>query len=439
MWYSGDIGSAVATVQKESKILLVFGMGEDAMSIAVDGMFKKASEILLNTLNKKCICLRLEKGTEGFNQFCEFWPILTTPIIHFITGGGGKLCEPLIGEVTEKDILQAIHQPAQPIQQNITTPSTSNTPSTSMTTEPEQPVESEAEKRARIAERSDEYRAKIDEVRAKKEAASKEAEKAKETERRRIGQQIAEQKRIREEKELLDAAKEKRKDKASDAEHLKKLRAQIAQDRANRAKHFETVSKEEKEANDEKIRKIKDEKLREEREKLEEQRRMRDTMARIQFRFYDGSTATSQFEATQKLADARSYLVANDLVQGEFILGVAMPRRRFTSEDEEGDFRSLGLTPSAVLTVLPAASSSSGGNNRLLTIVLAVLYFPIDILISILNSIFGQRKPPVSDEPAQNQAHANRNNSDVRRRRRGGDFSDDEDRPTYNGNSTQQL
>ena len=89
-------------------------------------------------------------------------------------------------------------------------------------------------------------------------------------------------KRAREEKEMIQTAKEKRKDKISDAEHLKKLREQIAQDRANRKKDYEAVSAEEKAQNEEKIRKIKEEKLREERERLEEQRRMRDTMARIQ-------------------------------------------------------------------------------------------------------------------------------------------------------------
>jgi len=239
---------------------------------------------------------------------------------------------------------------------------------------------------------------------------------------------------------MIQTAKEKRKDKISDAEHLKKLREQIAQDRANRKKDYEAVSAEEKAQNDEKIRKIKEEKLREKRERLEEQRRMRDTMARIQFRFSDGSTATSTFEATQKLSEARSHIVANDLVHGAFVLGVAMPRRRFTAEDEEMDFRSLGLTPSAVLTVLPISSSSaSSGQNKILQTIMTILYFPIDIIISILHSIFGTGQP-LQNRDANNQHNPNpmAGNSDVRRRRRG-DLSDDEDRPTYNGNSTNQL
>ena len=36
----------------------------------------------------------------------------------------------------------------------------------------------------------------------------------------------------------------------------------------------------------------------------------------FKFRFSDGSTATSTFEATQKLSEARSHIVANDLVHG---------------------------------------------------------------------------------------------------------------------------
>ena len=81
------------------------------------------------TLREKCICLKLEEGSEGFKQFCEFWPILTTPIIYFITGTGDKLCDPLLGAITEQDILDAI-SPSTPSNQdptpNTSMPSTSN-------------------------------------------------------------------------------------------------------------------------------------------------------------------------------------------------------------------------------------------------------------------------------------------------------------------------
>lgn len=342
MWFSGDIGSAVATVQNESKILLVFGLGKDELSKEVDLLFQKSSQNLSNELGDKCICLKLEEGSEGFKQFCEFWPILTTPIIYFIAGTGAKLCEPIIGDrISESSILQAI----SPNQTNTsTTPPTvtSNKPSTSKM---ENPEETEEQKKERIAARAEEYREKIEAVRKTKEDDFKQTEKQKEQERREAGQQIAEQKKKQEEEQLLASAKEKRKDKKDDKEYLKKLRAQIAEDRANKSKEYETISKEEREQKEEQIRQVKNENIRLERERLEEQRKMRDTMARIQFRFSDGSCHSTNFEATQKLADARKYIVDNGLVSGSFILGVALPRRRFNTDDEETDFRSLGLTP----------------------------------------------------------------------------------------------
>ena len=58
--------------------------------------------------------------------------------------------------------------------------------------EPEK-VETEEEKRARIAAKSEEYREKIDEAREQKQADFKESEKQKEKERREVGQKVAEQ------------------------------------------------------------------------------------------------------------------------------------------------------------------------------------------------------------------------------------------------------
>ena len=88
-------------------------------------LVSKRSQFLDKALTNKCVCLKLDEGSEPFKQFSEFWPILTTPIVYFINGGGAKIAEPLVGDVTEKDILQAIH----PVMHNA--PSTSTQPSTS--------------------------------------------------------------------------------------------------------------------------------------------------------------------------------------------------------------------------------------------------------------------------------------------------------------------
>lgn len=80
-----------------------------------------------------------------------------------------------------------------------------------------------------------------------------------------------------------------------------------------------------------------------------------------------------------------------------------MPKRRFTSEDENQDFRSLGLTPASVLTVIPQLSSSVSNTGGLLGTILAIPYFIVNLLIKLLGSIFPGGNTPPAETPSQNQ------------------------------------
>ena len=70
MWFTGDIGSAVATVQRESKILLVFGFGTDDLSKEVDALFQKSSQIGANqiTFEKKFSKIFKKKISKIYNK-----------------------------------------------------------------------------------------------------------------------------------------------------------------------------------------------------------------------------------------------------------------------------------------------------------------------------------------------------------------------------------
>ena len=81
---------------------------------------------------------------------------------------------------------------------------------------------------------------------------------------------------------MLKIAADKKKEKSDAANQLAKIRAQIAEDRKNKAAKFDTESAAENEAKEAKKREITEEKLRAEREQLEEERKLKDTMARIQ-------------------------------------------------------------------------------------------------------------------------------------------------------------
>ena len=148
--------------------MIVFGKGEDQVSLRIDGMFNERSTDFDSLLSQKCICLKLEENSEGFKNFQEFFYVASTPFIYFVAATG-KLCEPIVGEaISERSIRKILEPPSQP---NPSEQSTSDTPSTS--TEPisnseldeqqrieliRQHEEERLKKQREIAEKTEEYR-----------------------------------------------------------------------------------------------------------------------------------------------------------------------------------------------------------------------------------------------------------------------------------------
>merc|ERR1719394_106491 len=128
---------------------------------------------------------------------------------------------------------------------------------------------------------------KIEQVRREKAKKAADEQREKEKQRREMGQKAAEIQQEREQAELQRIAEKRRKEKIADAEARARVKKKI---------------EEEMKAKQAELDEIKAQKLREEREKLEEQRRLRDTCARIQFRFHDGSTRTESFGADEPLS-----------------------------------------------------------------------------------------------------------------------------------------
>lgn len=78
--------------------------------------------------------------------------------------------------------------------------------------------------------------------------------KRKEHERREVGKSLTEQKKRKEEIEIKEAMDERAKDKENDRLALEKVRAQIAQDREEKAARFAATKKAADDERDEKIR-----------------------------------------------------------------------------------------------------------------------------------------------------------------------------------------
>jgi hypothetical protein len=94
-------------------------------------------------------------------------------------------------------------------------------------------------------------------------------------------------------------------------------------------------------------------------------------VARIQFRFTDGSSTVGQFEPDQLLRDAHQFVEQRlkDIGQSvQFGLHSSFPKREYTVSDMDTTLRQLGLAPSASLLVIPVCIKfisdkiRSGGN-----------------------------------------------------------------------------
>lgn len=441
MWFTGQIGEAVAQVQSTGKVLVVFGKGTDQVSIHVDKMFADLSPELSSILDSQAICLKLDEDSDGFNQFKEFFFVSATPFVYFVNQNG-KMCEPITGNaISEAAIKAALAAPTQA--SAASEPSTSQapteTPAPEVTTESGASPDDEMARQEEIQRKVAETREKIEQVRREKAQKAADEHREKEKQRREMGQKAAEIQQEREQAELQRIAEKRRKEKIADAEARARVKKQIEEDRRARNAKYDEKHEEEMKAKQAELDEIKAQKLREEREKLEEQRRLRDTCARIQFRFHDGSTRTESFGADEPLSKARDFVVENQICD-RFVLGTSFPKRRFTSEEESQSFRQLGLTPSTALTVIPIQSAISNSSSGLVSTIMAIIMIPINIVLSILSSITGRQTNETQQPTASSAGPSSSNNPNLRRRtNRLSDLDDDDERKRqYNGNSTEQ-
>lgn len=84
--------------------------------------------------------------------------------------------------------------------------------------------------------------------------------------------------------------------------------------------------------------------------------------ARIQFKKPDGETEIVTFDSDMLFADVYTYVEQDVSLRGSlkvFVLAQAFPRKEFSQVDFDKTLAALGLTPSAVLLIIPGKKSAS--------------------------------------------------------------------------------
>uniref|UniRef100_A0A8C8FHA0 UBX domain-containing protein 4 n=1 Tax=Oncorhynchus tshawytscha TaxID=74940 RepID=A0A8C8FHA0_ONCTS len=172
----------------------------------------------------------------------------------------------------------------------------------------------------------------------------------KEMERRKMGKEMLDFKRKDEDEKTKRIMDERSREKAEEKAARERVKAQIALDRADRAARYANNQEEVEAA---RLAALQARQVEAEAKK-EIVHRERSAIARIQFRLPDGSFFTRQFSSEARLNEARQFAV-NEVGNryGNFSLATMFPRREFTADDLGKTLLELELAPGASIVLLP--------------------------------------------------------------------------------------
>ncbi|KAG5678513.1 hypothetical protein PVAND_008180 [Polypedilum vanderplanki] len=331
----------------------------------------------------------------------------------------------------------------------------------------------------------------IEEKRIERIKEEQRLEKEREIRRRQEGQQLQNLKKWQDEQEMLKLQDERKREKLAAAEARKRVLQQIEEDKKERARRFNSTPP----TNEEPTKKV-------ETIPQTSATTIPPNSARIQFKKPDGGSEIVTFDSNIPFADLHAF-VKTDILNGtnikEFTLATTFPRCEFSQTDFNKTLIELNLAPSSVILIIPGKRTATNNNNNANTILptqtdgsmlsmvgalIMGLFSPVFALFTYLkNFIF--RSQNSNEEESSNYGLQKRNEetlapNDAAKRRNMDRFNgsqnqastssqaaggaipktgaykrmkpssnihrlhedsdtDNEERKTYNGNSTQQM
>ncbi|CAF3358004.1 unnamed protein product [Rotaria sp. Silwood1] len=444
-WYSGAVVDAVREAKSRRALFIVYVHDTSEQSQTMDILWSDVWTKLNNL--SKIVALRLVKDTEACQQFQVIYKIQTYPTIYFINGQNGQVLKMIDQPIENSNKLEEIIHDSM----NIIEPKQETT-TTTATVQPTKTVE----------EKVAEARARLKILQDKREEEAKEKDKQDELERRRLGQQILLDKQKKDEELIRKQAEDIRRDKLEQQKLQEKLKAQIQEDREEKRRKYE-----EQQAPIIQQAKPKVTTTEVETPKINYSR------SRLQFRLTDGSFFTEDFSPDAHINDVYAYLQetlpTDQYRNGSYILRTTHTRVTLT-RDNPNTLKELELVPTAVLLVLNRGnvllpSTNLNTSNFFQTIQFIFTWFMMQfnfIYQFIFAKLFGNRTPTSSTQ--QIRSNTTINNTDeqkqktttktktkenfkidstekttIRRFHNTQDDSDDEEKRTWNGNSTQQM
>uniref|UniRef100_A0A8C7I7J1 UBX domain-containing protein 4 n=1 Tax=Oncorhynchus kisutch TaxID=8019 RepID=A0A8C7I7J1_ONCKI len=381
LWFEGSIPAAIISAKEQSSIFVVVITGDDEVSAQM--MSSWEDDGVAEVSHNCCVAIKVDAKSETCSQFSQIYPVVCIPSSFFI-GENGIPLEVVAGSVSAEELMKRIDKVKQVslkskrqtitvtcFQENtlimisvirlwfcsesLSRPAEEGGASASVVVTPGEDGSSSSDDASTSSQPDRVLDAKVERLTKKLEERRDQKKKEeegeiKEMERRKIGKEMLDFKRKNEDEKTKRIMDERSREKAEEKAARERVKAQIALDRADRAARYANNQEEVEAARLAALQA----RQAEAEAKKEIVHRERSAIARIQFRLPDGSFFTRQFSSEARLNEARQFAV-NEVGNryGNFSLATMFPRREFTADDLGKTLLELELAPGASIVLLP--------------------------------------------------------------------------------------
>lgn len=457
-FFKGDVTSAITAARTQRRPLLV---AVDAPPPHADSLRQEAevwNNAAVQTALSQCVALRLRADSQEGRQFASLFPVLALPFVYLINPLTGAPFAALPGFTPAATLLPAIASAGATLSASavpaaaapaatspsplaasaavVPTPASEAAPAPP-SAELNDPASVEAEK-ARLLK-------KLAEVRAAKERAAQEEEKEREVRRLQEAKEAQKAKEASEERRRQLALEKAAREREADERAKARLREQIRLDRLERAKGAASP------ATSAPAAPTTSSPAASAPAAAASSARAPPATSVLQVRLMDGSAVKFELPSSAPLSEVRSVLVSKHGLRGAFTLLTPYPRRNYTPADEARSLTDLGLTGAVTLIVTLPEGVSSSSPGAPAGAAQGGAPASAQGWGSYLWSWVTWRSPSAAQPSAANAAAAPPSSSTSAPRPGGNSGStqirtlrdqkgdEDEDRKTWNGNSTQQM
>ncbi|RCH88797.1 UBX domain-containing protein 4 [Rhizopus stolonifer] len=378
IWFTGPVSDAIALVSQKNCTFLVYIHDDSEKTDTLNKVFQE--EKVIKTIKEDTIALAMQKDSENAKMFGQYYPIQAVPILYFIRQG--TIRDFGIETITSQEIIDKINatNTIQTSSVPLTETSTTSAPPpqqapTQVSTEPSSTV-SEEQAEAKKAE----MQKQLEKIR--KERAEREQREAKEREikRRQESKAMQEAQQSQTDKQNKVYFDKIKKERQEDEAHRKRVREQIARDRAEKIAQ-RTAEKQRLQAREiassnnsgGNINNVNNHEF-----------------SNLSIRQLDGSNIRHQFKATDTMSTVREWIQQNrtDDTGKPYKLSSQFPTRLFTESDDNTSLTNLNLCPSATMIMKPLKTSPSSSSSLVDTSLAGYVMSAYDFVYGILLMLF---------------------------------------------------